>query len=383
MNKKLISAISAVALTLSITVITAEAKASTQAPTVAVLDTAINSSLPIFKDKIAYEVCILEWASCPNGQKFMEGPGSANLPLSILNNGQGFDHGTQMASVAVNTNPNIRIVFVRIIGNTPTGSRQTTGDAGIALALKWVLDNKSKFNIQSVAMSQANHGIVTTQTEYCPVTAPVRSMISSMVDSNLPVFFPAGNSRDYSRLSWPACINESISVGMADQYDEIDNMSNYDKNRLDFYATGNMQVSSADGSIRNGAGSSISAQVASATWAGLKFKNPNLTYQQTLDILNNTSKLIKGARGQSGKLIDKSISINYNPASYNPSPVVVSVTPAPQVKTPAQIAAEKALILQQANIAIAAAEAQYQRELKAAADKLSAVKFEWNKKLNG
>jgi hypothetical protein len=170
---------------------------------------------------------------------------------------------------------------------------------------------------------------------------------------------------------------------MADQYDEIDNMSNYDKNRLDFYATGNMQVSSPDGSVRNGAGSSISAQVAGATWAGLKFKNPNLTYQQTLDILNNTSKLIKGARGQSGKLIDKSISINYNPASYNPSPVVVSVTPAPQVKTPAQIAAEKALILQQANIAIAAAEAQYQRELKAAADKLSAVKLEWNKKLNG
>jgi len=383
MNKKLISAISAVALTLPITVITTEAKASTQAPTVAVLDTAINSSLPIFKDKVVYEVCILEWASCPNGQKFMEGPGSANLPLSILNNGQGFDHGTQMSSVVVNTNPNLKIVFVRIIGNTPTGSRQTTGDAGIALALKWVLDNKAKFNIQSVAMSQANHGIVTTQTEYCPVTAPVRGMISSMVASNLPVFFPAGNSRDYSRLSWPACINESISVGMADQYDEIDNMSNYDKNRLDFYATGNMKVSSADGSIRNGAGSSISAQVASATWAGLKIKNPSLTYQQTLDILNNTSKLIKGARGQSGKLIDKSISISYNPSSYNPSPVVVPATPTIPEKTPAQIAAEKALILQQANTAIAAAEAQYQRELKAAADKLAAVKLEWNKKLNG
>jgi hypothetical protein len=383
MNKKLISAISAVALTLSITVITTEAKASTQAPTVAVLDTAINSSLPIFKNKIVYEVCILEWASCPNGQKFMEGPGSANLPLSILNNGQGFDHGTQMSSVVVNTNPNVGVVFVRIIGNTPTGSRQTTGDAGIALALKWVLDNKSKFNIQSVAMSQANHGIVTTQTEYCPVTAPVRGMISSMVAANLPVFFPAGNSRDYSRLSWPACINESISVGMADQYDEIDNMSNYDKNRLDFYATGNMQVSSPDGSIRNGAGSSISAQVASATWAGLKFKNPNLTYQQTLDILNNTSKLIKGARGQSGKLIDRSISISYNPSSHVPSPVVVSATPTTPVKTTAQIAAEKALILQQANTAIANAEAQYQRELKAAADKLAAVKLEWNKKLNG
>jgi hypothetical protein len=379
MNKKLISAISAVALILPITVITTEARANTQTSTVAVLDTAINSSLPIFKDKIAYEVCILEWASCPNGQKFMEGPGSANLPLSILNNGQGFDHGTQMSSVAVNTNPNIKIVFVRIIGNTPSGARQTTGDAGIALALKWVLDNKSKYNIQSVVMSQANHGIVTTQTEYCPVTAPVRGMISSMVASNLPVFFPAGNSRDYSRLSWPACINESISVGMADQYDQIDNMSNYDVNRLDFYATGNMRVSSADGSLRNGAGSSISAQVAAASWAGLKFKNPNLTYQQTLDILNSTSKLIKGARGQSGKLIDRYISNTYSLST----PITNAPTQAPLVKTPEQIAAEKALLVAQANKAISDAEIRYKAEIKAAEDKLAAVKLEWNKKING
>lgn len=379
MNKKLISAISVVALTLSITIITAEAKANTQVPTVAVLDTAINSSLPIFKDKIAYEVCVLEWASCPNGQKFMEGPGSANLPLSILNNGQGFDHGTQMASVAVNTNPNIKIVFVRVIGNTPSGARQTTSDAGIALALKWVLDNKSKYNIQSVAMSQANHSIITTQTEYCPSTAPVRGMISSMLVANLPVFFAAGNMRDYSRLSWPACINDSISVGMADQYDEIDNMSNFDKGRLDFYATGNMQVTGADGTIKNAAGSSISVQVAGATWAGLKHKNPSLSYQQTLDILNNTSKPIKGARGQYGKLIDKNISISYN-ASTIPTTPAVSV---PAVKTPAQIAAEKALLVAQANQAIANAEKQYQAEIKAAEDKLAAIKLEWNKKING
>ena len=378
MNKKLITAITAVAIMLSTTFITVEAKAETQAPTVAVLDTALDTSLPIFKDKIAYEVCVLEWASCPNGQKFMEGPGSSVLPLNIIS-ANGFDHGTQMASVAVNTNPNIKIVFVRVIGNTPSGARQTTSDAGISLALKWVLDNRAKYNIQSVAMSQANHSIITTQTDYCPATAPVRGVISSMLIANLPVFFAAGNARDYSRLSWPACINESISVGMADQYDEIDNMSNFDKDRLDFYATGNMPVTSPGGTIKNGAGSSISAQVAGATWAGLKFKNPNLTYQQTLDILNNTSKLIKGAKGQTGKLIDKSISIGYTVSNT----VSATLVPVPVVKTPAQIAADKALLITQANKAIADAEVQYQNDLKAAAEKLAAVKLEWNKKING
>ena len=169
MNKKLITAITAVAIMLSTTFITVEAKAQTQAPTVAVLDTALDTSLPIFKDKIVYEVCILEWASCPNGQKFMEGAGSSVLPSNIISS-NGFDHGTQMASVAVATNPNIKIVFIRIIGNTPSGGRQVTGETGVSLALKWVLDNKSRFNIQSVAMSQANHSILTRLTDYCPAT---------------------------------------------------------------------------------------------------------------------------------------------------------------------------------------------------------------------
>ena len=140
-----------------------------------------------------------------------------------------------------------------------------------------------------------------------------------------------------------------------------------------------MQVVLPDGSVKNAAGSSISAQVAGAIWAGLKYKNPSLTYQETVDILSSTSKFIKGARGQSGKLIDRNISNTYGVSV----PIVNTQTPTPAVKTPAQIAAEKALLIEQANKAIADAETQYKAELKASADKLAAVKLEWNKKING
>jgi hypothetical protein len=377
MNKKLITAGTAVAIMLSTMLITVEAKAETQAPTVAVLDTALDTSLPIFKDKIVYEVCILEWASCPNGQKFMEGPGSSVLPSKIISS-RGFDHGTQMASVAVATNPNIKIVFIRIIGNTPSGLRQATGETGVSLALKWVLDNKSRFNIQSVAMSQANHSILTRLTDYCPATPTLRGAISSLVSSGTPVFFAAGNMRDLSRLSWPACINDSISIGMADQYGQIDNYSNFDKDRLDFYALGNMKVAVPGGSVKNAAGSSISAQVAAATWAGIKYSNPSLTYQQVLDIFNNNSKPIRGARGQYGKLISS------NPSVIAPSAPTVSKPVAPVIKTAEQLAAEaKAALVVQANKAIADAELAYQAEIKLAADKLAAIKLEWAKKING
>jgi hypothetical protein len=377
MNKKLITLISILSLTLSTTFIAVEAKANQAPSTIAILDTALDTSLPIFKDKIAYEVCILELASCPNGQKFMEGPGSTVLPFDIISK-NGFDHGTQMASVAIATNPNIKIVFVRIIGNNPSGSRQATGEIGVSLALKWVLDNKSRFNIQSIAMSQSNHAILTNLTDYCPTTSMLRGVISSLVSSGTPVFFPAGNNRDLSRLSWPACINDSISIGMADQYEQIDNYSNFDKDRLDFYAIGNMKVAVPGGSVKNAAGSSISTQVAAATWAGIKSLNPSLTYQQVLDMLNNASKPIRGARGQYGKLISSA------PIEIAPSTPIVTKPVAPVTKTAEQLAAEaKAALTIEANKAISEAEARYQAEVKLAADKLAAIKLEWTKKING
>lgn len=302
MTKKITTLLTAVVVALPITFITVEAKANTQAPAVAILDTALDTSLPIFKDRIVHEVCILEWKSCPNGTNFMEGPGSTVLPTNIISR-NGFDHGTQMASIVAGINPNIKIVFVRIIGNTSNGSRQIANELTVAQALKWVSDNKSRFNIQSVAMSQANHGIVTTLTDYCPKTEMTRSVVSSLQNSGVPVFFPAGNARDYSRLSWPACINESISVGMTDQYDQIDNSSNFDSKRLDFYALGNTQVTLPGGIVKNGAGSSVSTQVAAAIWASIKFKNPSFTYQQVYDLINSSSIAVRGAKSQTGKMI--------------------------------------------------------------------------------
>ena len=308
MNKKLIAAISAVVLMLPVTFITAEAKADTQAPAVAVLDTALDTSLPIFKDRIAYEVCILEWASCPNGQKFMEGPGSTTLPFDIISK-NGFDHGTQMASIVASTDPNVKIVFIRIIGNTKSGARQSAGEMTVAQALKWVLENKDRFNIKSVAMSQGHHNL-TSLTDYCPRSLNTRNFISFLLNAGIPTFLPAGNGRDYERLDWPACINESISVGMTDQYDQIDNYSNYDPKRLDFYALGNLLVTTPGGIVKYAAGSSASVQVAATTWVAIKNKNPNLTYQQVFDILANSSKPVRGSRGQLGKMINYKGALN-------------------------------------------------------------------------
>ena len=298
MNKKIIMATLALVITLPASANSVE---PAKPHTLAVLDTALDTSLPIFSGKIVHEVCILDWNSCPNGKSFMEGPGSATLPLNIISK-NGFDHGTQMTSAAVQTNPNINIVFVRIIGNTPDGSRQISNESTFVNAMNWVLNNKSRFNITAVAMSQGHHNLGSGQ-NYCPSTPATESIVNSLVNEQVAVFFPAGNYRDKARVSWPSCIKSSMSISATAIGDGPAIYTNYDKNTTDFFARGSMQVNSPGGKKFNSAGTSISTQVAASVWVGLKNKYPSYGYDQILSIMNNKSTKLPGRTIQ-GKVVD-------------------------------------------------------------------------------
>ena len=308
MNKKITSVL--IALTfLSPTAAIAAVKSSTiQTPTIAILDTAIDTSIPEFQGRIAYEVCVLEWSSCPNGQKFMEGPGSASLPSHIITR-NGFDHGTQMVSAFLKNNKTANVVFVRIIGNSPQGSRQIANETTFINALDWVLNNKERFNIQAVSMSQSHHNLM-RGVEYCPVTTTTQTKIKQLMSAQIPAFFPAGNLRDYKRVSWPACISESIAVSASTDYDEIPIWSNLDPLRTDFHALGVMTLTSAGNKATNAIGTSISTQVAAAHWLTIKNAKPTLSYQEIYDLLRKTSITIPGPRNTIGNMINLKGALN-------------------------------------------------------------------------
>lgn len=308
MNKKLTAVLITLTL-LSPTAATAALKSATlQTPAIAILDTALDTSIPEFQGRIIHEVCILEWNSCPNGQAFMEGTGSSVLPASLISK-NGFDHGTQMVSAFVKNNKTANIVFVRIIGNSPQGSRQIANERTFVNALDWVYKNKERFNIQAVSMSQSHHNLM-PGANYCPATSTTQNKIREFVAAQIPVFFPAGNLRDYKRISWPACINESIAVGGATDYDEMPIWTNADVNKTDFYALGIMSLTAPGNRTVNAVGTSISTQVAAAQWLTVKNAKPNLSYQQMYDLILNTSKSIIGPRGLSGKMINLTGALN-------------------------------------------------------------------------
>jgi hypothetical protein len=310
MNKKILSAILAVAL---ITPISAQAASvqnkTVSGPTIAILDGALDTSLPIFKDRIVYEACVTQWASCPNGLSEMEGLNSSTLkPEWISKNG--FEHGTQMASLAIATNPNVNIVFVRIVGANAKGLRQATGEATVFNALDWVIRNKDKFNIQAVSMSQGHSSLRSAGSDYCPKTPITEGKIKALMDSGVPVFFPTGNSRDYSKIDWPACIPSSIAIGATMPAGTVAIYSNYDPLLTDFFAQGTTTATTVGNKVVNVAGTSASTVIAATQWATIKNAKPTLTYQQIYDLISKTATPAPGLKNISGKLINLQGALN-------------------------------------------------------------------------
>ena len=374
MNKKLIAALIAITLALPTTAHAAGLQNRIDStPSVAILDTGIDTSLPAFQGKVVQEVCILEWTTCPNGQSFMEGKGAASMPANLITL-NGFDHGTFMASVFVATNPNVNIVFIKIIGNTSTGARQNAGEASVYNALNWVKANASKYNIQAVTMSQGMHNLGAAGTDYCPKTPVTQQSIKDLIAVGIPTFFPSGNGRDYTRIDWPACLDESISVGYVDQQNEISANSNNDTAKLDFFAPGFFTIAGPGNISKNISGSSSAIQVAGAQWIKLKTAKPTYTYDQLLTALRSTASSTIGRQGTFTKLINISGALAYNVAPVGPTPAELA----------AQKAAEaKAALKAEVDKAIAVAQAEYDAAVKAAADKLSAYKTAQLARLNG
>ncbi len=281
-------------------------------PTLVIADTALDSTTAEFSKNIVLELCILEWSTCPNGDKFMQGKGSANLPAGqILNNG--FNHGTQMVSAAVRTNPDLNIIFIRITGNSSSGLRLTSGDFTVAKMLDWVSNNKESYNIQAVVMSQGHHNL-SSLSDYCPRSFMVEGVINKLYSQQVPIFLPAGNRGDKSRIDWPACLPLTFGIGALDQSRSIASYTNLDKNLIDYFELGNLRVLDANGTERNSEGTSISAQIAAAKWMQIRSKNLEKTFAETKMIFDSNTHNVSISSTSSGKAINRDV---YDPGEFD------------------------------------------------------------------
>jgi hypothetical protein len=379
MKNKLITAV----LTLSLLSPVAISQASgADAPVLAILDTAIDTSLPNLQGKIVGEVCILEYALCPNGTNFQEGSGSASMPSAIIIK-NGFDHGTLMASTAVQYNPNIKILFIKIIANTPEGLRKPTGESTISAALFWLRENAAKYNVKAVSISQGSNGMLgKSATDYCPTFPRTVTAVQALSAMSIPVFSAVGNTRSYSRIDWPSCIPDVVSVGAVDQIGEIASYSNNDSALLDFFALGNMPAVGPGNITKNIAGTSSATQVAAATYLSLSVSTGK-SGNDLIDIMKANATNTVGRQGSFNKKITSTTSAApVAPVAPANNTAAADAAAKAAADAAAKVAA-KAALQAEVNAAIVAAETQYQNELKIAQDKLAATKAMWLAKLNG
>jgi len=287
---------------------TLPANADNTKPSIAILDTAIDTSLPIFNGRVIQEVCILDWPSCPNGDYYMEGTGSATLTSDIISK-NGFSHGTQMSSILAINNPNVNIVFVRIIANNSVGYRMPTTEQTLAEAMKWVLDNKDKYNIQAVSMSQGHHNLLYYK-QYCPISKNLQPVLQALKDVNIPVFIASGNNGDSERIDWPSCLKESVAIGAVDLKNNIASYSNNDYNLIDFYTNGTSRAFTVGGRSGIATGTSVATQIAALQWIQIKQSKQLFTYDEIYNLISKTSTNVKSKKIIFGKLINVKGAIN-------------------------------------------------------------------------
>jgi hypothetical protein len=166
-----------------------------------------------------------------------------------------------MVAASVNTNPNIKIVFVRIADITAQGNSGNQPQS-LSLAIDWVSKNAAKFSIDAVSISQS--GTSSNNLLSCSRDTVVINAVASLNAQNVPTFAATGNDRLTDKVGFPACVNGAIGVGAVDANGTTFHAVTNRGPGLDIVANGSMDVVRYNGTVVTATGTSV-ANVVAAT----------------------------------------------------------------------------------------------------------------------
>ena len=239
---------------------------------------------------------------CPNSRTFQEGTGAATISSSILS-APGITHGTQMASIAITTNPSQKLILLRLVAYNSRGQRMPVYESSLIQAFQWIAGKRLELNMGAVAMAQGHHPSSTSK-NYCPKSPVLEKLIIDLKLNEVPVFFPAGNAGDKSRIDWPACIPAAIAIGAIDSSGQIAKYSNYDRVLNDFYVLGTSSALLPGGGSTTATGTSVSTVVAASYWLKIMDLKPELKLADISQLFRNTGPIIFDSKFRYGRKMD-------------------------------------------------------------------------------
>jgi len=193
---------------ISATLLPSQTASAVGEKTLVIIDSGINTDLAWAKNAVIDEACFVELHRCPNGFSQMVGAGAAKV-TPAMTTASSFSHGTQMASVEVAINPNVKIVSIRVAGLTPRGVPTPYSGKAISWALDYVEANKARLNVGAVSISLGKSYRETA----CPINPKLQSVIANLTASGVGVVIAVGNGSNNTKVDYPACIPEAIAVG--------------------------------------------------------------------------------------------------------------------------------------------------------------------------
>ena len=192
---------------LSATLLPTQTASAVGEKTLVIIDSGINTDLPWAKNAVIDEACFVEFNKCPNGLSQMTGVDAAKV-TPTMTTASSFSHGTQMASVAVAVDPNVKIVSIRVAGMTAKGVPNPYTGKAISWALDYVEANKARLNVGAISISLGNSYKSTS----CPIVGNLQKQITNLMASGVAVAIAVGNGGS-TKIDYPACIPEAIAVG--------------------------------------------------------------------------------------------------------------------------------------------------------------------------
>jgi hypothetical protein len=206
--KKLVLTVFATCIALSL----ATPVTATQTPkSLVIIDTGISSQVSSLKGSLIDEACFIEFGKCPNGLNNMFGLGAATIEPSLVKD-RTLSHGTQMTSVALQIDPTLKVVMIRVVGLSAKGFANTYRTGVITKALEWVNQNANRLNVGAVSISL---GRAYSQSQ-CPIESDLQQQVIDLAIKDIPVIAAAGNGSSRVKIDYPACIPQVIAIGATD-----------------------------------------------------------------------------------------------------------------------------------------------------------------------
>lgn len=245
---------------------------------VAILDTGVDPTHPMYADRIVEEACFSLGKDCPNGRSEMFGPGAA-VPCSLT----GCRHGTRVAGIAlgdepggglIGVAPHAELIAIQIFSDVDGDPGAYSSD--ILAGLQHVLSLAAFHEIASANLSLG--GDLFTSEAECDQTVSSQFRAAALLRAaGVLTVAASGNKTLTNAITTPACLSNVIGVGSTSDSDEISNFSN-SASFLRLLAPGEfVRSSTVGGGTASGSGTSMASAHVAGGIAAIREAVPSAT----------------------------------------------------------------------------------------------------------